>query len=93
MSNGHGWLFVTESRIVHDGPLHLIRAVIRFNNTGDQLKAYDGLSATGRQCFEAFGTENADKGFEIGVRLTTGLYVTISSGSKVLLVFDPLDKA
>jgi len=88
---GHGWAFVSEDRIVHGGPLHLIRAIVRFNNTGDQVKAYDGLSATGRQVLEVFGTENRDNDFEIGIRLTTGLYVTLSSGSKVLIVFDPIE--
>lgn len=90
MSGPHGWTFVSEDRIVHSGPLHLVRIIFHSNNDGDQTKAYDGLSDTGRQVFAIYGDADKSESYEIGVELRTGLYVTLSSSCHVTVVFDPL---
>lgn len=90
MPGPHGWAFVSEDRIVHSGPLHLVRVVFHSNNDGDQVKAYDGLSATGRQVFTIMGKADKSETHEIGAELRTGLYVTLSSSCHVTVVLDPL---
>lgn len=86
----HGWAFVSEDRLVHSGPLHLVRVIFHSNSNGDQAVAYDGLSNTGRQVFQLFGDTDYTEGYELGVELTTGLYVTLSGSCNLTVVFDPL---
>lgn len=90
MSGPHGWAFVSADRIVHSGPLHLIRVIFHSNNNGDNAKAYDGLSATGRQVFQLYGDADYAEGYEIGAGLRTGLYVTLSGSCHLTVIFDPL---
>lgn len=90
MSEPHGWAFVSKERLVHSGPLHLVRVIFYSNDDQDNVKAYDGLSATGRQVFNITGNDAITESYEIGVRLTTGLYVTLTDDCQVTIVFDPL---
>lgn len=89
-SEAHGWAFVSEDRIVHGGPLHLVRVIFHSNDDKDELKAYDGLSTTGRQVFTIQGDHEKSESYEIGAELRTGLYVTLTADCHVTVIFDPL---
>jgi len=91
MTEGHGWAFVKKDRLVHSGPLHLVRVVFYSHDDSDEIKAYDGLTTTGRQVFNISGEHEKSESFEIGVMLTTGLYVTLTSDCEALVVFDPIE--
>lgn len=90
MTDAHGWSFVELDRLVHSGPLDLVRVIFYSNDDADVLKAYDGLSDTGRQVFQISGEDAKSEAFELGVRLTTGLYVTLTADCNATLIFDPL---
>ncbi len=90
MSESHGWAFVSANRVVHSGPVNLVRIVFTSNTNGDNLKAYDGSGVEGRQICELRGDTDYTEGYEFGAELANGLYVTLSGNCFATVVFDPL---
>lgn len=78
------------SGLVHAGPLHLVRVIYNCGDDKDEVLGYDGLTDQGRQCFRIQGNDEIADGFEIGIKLTTGLYISLEENGSALVVFDPL---